>query len=105
MADPNAGAHRRPLAHLSARPAHALELQSLNGAGYALTQKIGKWTIEIIKRSDQAKGFEILPRRWVVERTFAWLSKFRRLAVRYERRADIHLAFTILACAIICFER
>ncbi|MDQ1902706.1 IS5 family transposase [Paracoccus sp. WLY502] len=42
--------------------------------------------------------------RWVVERTFAWLSKFRRLAVRYERRADIHLAFTILACAIICFR-
>ena len=37
MADPNTAAHRRPLAHLSARPAHALELQILNGAGYALT--------------------------------------------------------------------
>jgi transposase len=38
-------------------------------------QKIGKWTLEIIKRSDKAKGFEILPRRWVVERTFrmAWV--------------------------------
>ena len=41
--------------------------------------------------------------RWVVERTFAWPSRFRRLTVRYERRADIHLPFTTLACAIICF--
>jgi IS5 family transposase len=40
--------------------------------------------------------------RWVVERTFAWLARFRRLTVRYERRADIHLAFTTLACALIC---
>jgi transposase len=40
--------------------------------------------------------------RWVVERTFAWLNRYRRLIVRYERRADIHLAFTTLACALIC---
>jgi len=40
-------------------------------------RKIGtaKWTIEIIKRSDTAKGFEVVPRRWVVERTLAWLSR------------------------------
>jgi transposase len=37
--------------------------------------------------------------RWVVERTFAWLARYRRLTIRYERRADIHLAFTTLACA------
>jgi transposase len=36
--------------------------------------------IEIVKRSDQAKGFVILPRRWIVERTFAWLNRYRRLA-------------------------
>ena len=48
-------------------------------------QKIGKWPIEIIKRSDQAKGFEILPRRWVVERTFAWLGRCRRLAKDFEK--------------------
>ncbi|CAA9469991.1 MAG: Mobile element protein [uncultured Rubrobacteraceae bacterium] len=40
--------------------------------------------------------------RWVVERTFSWLYRFRRLAVRYERRADIHQAFLDLACALIC---
>nr|WP_134682161.1 IS5 family transposase [Paracoccus ravus] len=61
-----------------------------------------------IKHRNARKGIESSSRlgkhRWVVERTFAWLSKFRRLAVRYERRADIHLAFTILACAIICFR-
>ena len=40
--------------------------------------------------------------RWVVERTFAWMARFRRLALRYERRADIHLAFATLAAALIC---
>jgi transposase len=39
--------------------------------------------------------------RWVVERTLAWLNRFRRLTVRYERRAGIHLAFTTLACALV----
>ena len=43
--------------------------------------------------------------RWGVERTLAWLNRFRRLTVRYERRADIHLAFTTLACAIICVRQ
>ena len=38
--------------------------------------------------------------RWVVERTHAWLNRMRRLVVRYERRADIHLAFTTLGCAL-----
>jgi transposase len=39
--------------------------------------------------------------RWVVERSFAWLNRFRRLAIRYERRADIHLAFLTLGCVLI----
>ena len=43
--------------------------------------------------------------RWVVERTLAWLGQFRRLAVRHERRADLHLALTTLACAIICLRQ
>jgi transposase len=43
--------------------------------------------------------------RWVVERTMAWLGRFRRLATRYERRADIHQAFLTLGCAIICLKQ
>jgi transposase len=42
--------------------------------------------------------------RWVVERTLAWLNRFRRLTVRYERRADIHEAFLHLGCALICLN-
>ena len=41
--------------------------------------------------------------RWVVERTLAWLNRFRRLRVRYECRDDIHQAFLTIACALICF--
>jgi transposase len=43
--------------------------------------------------------------RWVVERTFAWLHQFRRLLVRYERRAEIHEAFLAIACSLICWRR
>ncbi|MDQ3221999.1 MAG: IS5 family transposase [Gemmatimonadota bacterium] len=42
--------------------------------------------------------------RWVVERTLAWVNRYRRLTVRYERRADIHDAFLTLGCALICFN-
>ncbi len=42
--------------------------------------------------------------RWVVERTLAWLNRYRRLAIRYERRTDIHQAFLTLGCALICFN-
>ena len=54
------------------------------------------------------KGIEAKERlgryRWVAERTLAWLHHFRRLAVRYERRADIHEAFLWLGAALICFN-
>jgi transposase len=43
--------------------------------------------------------------RWVVERTLAWLARYRRLAVRYERRDDIHQAFLTLACCLVCHGR
>ena len=47
-------------------------------------EKIGQWTLEIVKRSDDLTGFKVLPRRWVVERTFAWLGRNRRLAKDFE---------------------
>lgn len=43
--------------------------------------------------------------RWVVERTIAWLHQFRRLRVRYDRRADIHQAFLTLGCVLICHRK
>lgn len=42
--------------------------------------------------------------RWVIERTLAWLARYRRLTIRYERRMDIHQAFLTLGCALICFN-
>lgn len=48
-------------------------------------RRIGKWTVEIVKRSDAAKGFVVLPRRWVVERSLAWLNRNRRLAKDFEQ--------------------
>jgi transposase len=54
------------------------------------------------------KGIESSQRlgrhRWVIERTLAWLNRYRRLTIRYERRVDIHQAFLTLGCALICFN-
>jgi len=58
---------------------------------------LGRWTIEIIKRSDTAKGFEVLPRRWVVERTFAWLGRCRRLAKDFEQTVASASAWLLIA--------
>ncbi len=46
------------------------------------------WRLEIVSRPAGVKGFVLLPKRWVVERTFAWLGRARRLSKDYERRAD-----------------
>lgn len=58
---------------------------------------LGRWTVQIIKRSDTAQGFEVLPRRWVVERTFAWLGRCRRLAKDYEATIESATAWTLIA--------
>lgn len=43
--------------------------------------------------------------RWVVERSLAWLARYRKLTVRYERKPEIHVAFLTLACALVCLNR
>ena len=50
----------------------------------ALLQVVSQVNVEIVKRSDVAKGFTVLPRRWVVERTIGWLNRCRRLAKDWE---------------------
>jgi transposase len=53
--------------------------------------------LEIVKRSDTAIGFVLLPKRWIVERTFGWLGRCRRLAKDYENLTRSHVGFVILA--------
>jgi transposase len=60
---------------------------------------------EIVKRSDKAKGFEVLPRRWVVERTFAWLGRCRRLAKDWECISRKALSFLRLASIRLMLRR
>jgi transposase len=59
----------------------------------ALKRVCGRINIEIVKRSDTAKQFEVLPKRWIVERTIAWLNRCRRLAKDWECRNSNALAF------------
>ncbi len=63
----------------------------------ALARSLPQLTTAIVNRSDQAKGFEIRPRRWVVERTFMWLNRCRRLAKDWETLTRNALAFLRLA--------
>jgi transposase len=59
----------------------------------------------MIARREREHGSGLGRYRWVVERTFAWLHNFKRLLVRYERRADMHQALLALACCLVCFRR
>jgi transposase len=59
----------------------------------------------VIARRQTEHGSGLGRYRWVVERTFAWLHNFKRLLVRYERRADIHHALLALGCCLVCFRR
>ena len=60
-----------------------------------------KWKLEIVKRTDDVKGFKLLPHRWVVERTFGWFNRYRRLSKDYEYYSEtsenmIYIAMTHL---------
>lgn len=61
------------------------------------------WSVEIIRRT--SKGFEVLPKRWVVERTFAWLAKHRRLSKDYEFRPETSEAFIHVAMIGLMLRR
>ncbi len=65
----------------------------------------GDWTIEVVRRSDDQKGFKVLPRRWVVERTFAWLGRCRRLAKDWETSIASSTAWALIAHIRILIRR
>jgi transposase len=66
---------------------------------------LGTWTIEIVKRSDAAKGFVLLPRRWVVERTLAWLNRNRRLAKDFEATVESAVTWLYIASVKLMSRR
>lgn len=66
---------------------------------------VGKWTIEIVTRKQTFGTFKPEPRRWVVERTFAWLSNCRALLVRYDTNSEHYLGLLQFACAILWYRR
>ena len=61
--------------------------------------------VEIVKRADTANGFAVLPKRWIVERTLAWISRCRRLAKDFERHARKAAAFIRLAMIRLMLRR
>ena len=64
-----------------------LKLVWADGAYAHIVEEVRKqfgWTLDIVRRSDKVKGFEILPHRWIVERTFGWLGRYRRLSRDFE---------------------
>ncbi len=118
--------------HLVAAKVHAADIQDRDGApdllasiryrfpwlrhvfadgGYAgeklLTalKEHGQWQIVIVKRSDHANAFSVLPRRWVVERTFAWLNRNRRLAKDFETTVASSQAWVYLASVQLLARR
>ena len=63
------------------------------------------FTVEVIRRIEGEPGFKVLPRRWVVERTFAWLTRWRRLVRDYEARVDVSEAMAHVALTSLLLRR
>lgn len=64
-----------------------------------------RWILEIVKRSDNLKIFQVLPKRWIVERTFSWLNRNRRLSKDYERKAASSEAWIYFSMSLLMLKR
>jgi putative transposase len=71
----------------------------------AWARAVGDWAVEIVARPEGVKGFRVLPRRWVVERTFAWLGRARRLSKDYEGLPETGEAWVQLAMIHLMLKR
>lgn len=69
-----------------------------------VTQRTG-WVLQIVKRSADVRGFVVLPKRWIVERTFAWLGRYRRLSKDYEARTQSSEAMVRIAMIQVMLRR
>jgi putative transposase len=63
------------------------------------------WLLEIVRRKQGAKGFQLLPRRWVVERTFGWFGRYRRLSKDYEFQTDTSENMVLIAMIQLMVHR
>jgi putative transposase len=63
------------------------------------------WELQVVKRTDKEKGFKVLPKRWVVERTFGWLGRYRRLSKDYEELTETREAMIQMAMIHIMVRR
>ena len=68
-------------------------------------RRVCKCKLEIVKRSDDIKGFKVLPRRWVVERTFGWFGRYRRLSKDYEFSTDTSETMIVVAMTHLMLRR
>jgi len=76
-----------------------------SGQLVAWVKQMGGWTLEIVKRSDEVTGFQVLPRRWVVERTLGWLNRWRRLSKDYEQLPQTSEAMIYATMSLIMTRR
>jgi putative transposase len=65
----------------------------------------GHFLVEIVRRSDKVAGFKVIPRRWVVERTFGWMIRWRRLVRDYQKRLDVSEAMIHVAMGALLLRR
>jgi transposase len=79
--------------------------QGYTGAEPAAAAAAHGIRLEVVKHTEAKRGFVLLPRRWVVERSFAWAARFRRLARDYERLAETLAAYHYLAFACLMLPR
>lgn len=71
----------------------------------AMTAVLCDWLLDIVRRNEEARGFEVIRKRWIVERTFSWLDKCRRLSKDYERRRETSEGFIHVAMINLMLHR
>lgn len=71
----------------------------------AWAQALAGWALEVVAKPKDQRGFQVLPKRWIVERTFAWLGRSRRLSKDYEGRAATHEAWVQVAMIHLMLKR